>query len=200
MSMECQCIQGVTLHSLEPIISTGTELVSVTAGPLPCHIEYMEVFTVTTKLRVLKTGRLLLGFVQMLLSPGSSTQRIASGFSLPEIEVESSTLELTVKYPPTATVGSHFTMTCEIVNKTAALQSCQFTMEKSNAVGLISGAENWNVSIGPHAACETSIVLRPLTTGVLHLPSVSLKHSSGGSYGSVAACQFHSQKICVLPL
>ncbi|CBH13417.1 hypothetical protein, conserved [Trypanosoma brucei gambiense DAL972] len=198
MTMECRAVQGLTLSSFDAVVSDNVVLLSLAAGTLPFQVDYMESFTVTAKLRVLRTGRVSLGFVRMLISPGSSTQRIISDVSLPEVETDDHVLELTLECPSTVASGSYVTLVCNVVNKTAIPQSCQLTLERNGEFFLVGGIEQWNFPIGPLAVYSTRIVLKPLAVGVLQLPSLHLRHSSGVSFGTVSSFQFDSQKICVL--
>nr|CCC49682.1 conserved hypothetical protein [Trypanosoma vivax Y486] len=197
-TMKCQALFGVELLSLNAAVSNGATLLSLTAGSLPCHVGYLESLTVVARFRVSKTGKFPLGFLRLLISPGGGTQRVVSDMSLPEVVVDDNPLALTLTCPSTAVVGMPLLISCKVVNKTETAQHCVLEIENKEE-SVVCAATHWSFSMEPHSVYNTQLTLQPLVAGVLHLPSIHLRHASGIIFGTVASCQSDSQRICVLP-
>ncbi|KAH9584061.1 hypothetical protein LSM04_005301 [Trypanosoma melophagium] len=199
ISMTCQALRGLKILSLDVVTAYDALLISQAVGQLPCSVEYLDILTITARIRVLRLGKYSLGFIRMLLASEDGTQHIMSDFSLPEVGVESTPFSLTLKSPSVAFLGSPFLLSFDIVNKTESSQSCELIIEKNEAFFVMGGRTQWSFSLGPNSVKSTEIILQPLRVGSLKLPSAFVRHLSSAGSSLTFACQSDSQRVCVLP-
>ncbi|RNF12697.1 uncharacterized protein Tco025E_06409 [Trypanosoma conorhini] len=198
-SMETQALQGLIVEDLDVVCTHSASLVSLTVGELPCHLEHLEVLTLSMKLRVLNVGKFSLGFIRMALAPSNGVQRIVSEFPLPEVKVADTPFALTLRCPSIAIIGTPFLISFDVTNKTEQVQNCELVVEKNDDCFLIAGRMQWSFCLAPNAIKSTELTLQPLRIGTIPLPYFYLRHFTGAVSGLGAACVSGSQRICVLP-
>ncbi|ORC86808.1 uncharacterized protein TM35_000251040 [Trypanosoma theileri] len=199
ISMTCQALRGLKVLSLDVVTAYDVLLISQAVGQLPCCVEYLDILTVTAKVRVLRLGKYSLGFIRIVLASEDGIQRTMSDLPLPEVGVESTPFSLTLRSPSVAILGSPFLLSFDIVNKTESSQSCELIIEKDEAFFVMGGRTQWSFCIGPNSVKSSEIILQPLRVGSLKLPSAFVKHLSSPGSGLTFVCQSDSQRVCVLP-
>ncbi|PWU87347.1 hypothetical protein C4B63_94g45 [Trypanosoma cruzi] len=199
VSMECRAPQGLMVKNLDVVCTQDASLSSVVVSLLPCHVEHLEVLTLSIKFRLLNAGKISLGFIRMILAPGNGAQHIISDFPLPEVKVEDTPFVLSLRGPSIAIIGSPIFISFDITNKTENFQNCELLVEKNNGCFLMNGRTQWSFCLAPNTFKSTEIILQPICIGTIKLPSVYLRHSTGLASGKCAVCVSDSQMICVLP-
>ncbi|XP_057952195.1 uncharacterized protein LOC131146552 [Malania oleifera] len=116
------------------------------------------------------------------------TTGVLTKHRLPDVNVESSPLVLSLDCPPHAILGEPFTFSIKIQNQTQLLQELKFSLSDSQSF-VLSGSHNDTVFVLPKSEHALTYKLVPLASGSLTLPRVTLTAArySAGFQPSIAA-------------
>lgn len=142
--------------------------------------EFKKVFTVTSNTNILK---LRPGTVQLkwrrdlgVDEPSLSSQTIpwvVTEQKLPDMNVESPPLIVSLECPPYAILGDPFTYYVKILNQTPLLQEIKYSLGDAQSF-VLSGSNNDTIYVLPKSEHILNYKLVPLASGILQLPRISM--------------------------
>ncbi|KAK1432478.1 hypothetical protein QVD17_09375 [Tagetes erecta] len=141
--------------------------------------EFKKVFTVKPELNA---SKLNLGSVCLRWRRDhESSKEVVTKQSLPDVNLESPPLVITLECPPHGVLGEPFTYFARIHNQTKLLQEVKFSLSDSQSF-VLSGPHNDTTFVLPLSEYILSYKLVPLSSGSLQLPRVtitSVRYSAG---------------------
>lgn len=138
--------------------------------------EFKKVLTVVPKVESSKLG---LGTVCLRWRRDSGSDDpcgstgVVTKHKLPDVEVESSPLVVSLECPPYAILGEPFTYLVKIQNQTKLLQEVKFSLADAQSF-VLSGSHNDTVFVLPKSEHILSYKVVPLASGLLQLPKFSV--------------------------
>lgn len=146
--------------------------------------EFKKVFSVIPDMNTtskLKMGSVCLKWRRDFGSSRPTSSEVLTKQRLPDVQVESPPLAVSLECPPHAILGEPFTYYVRIHNQTKLLQEVKFSLADSQSF-VLSGSHSDTVFVLPKSEHVLGYKLVPLASGSLHLPKVtltSLRYSAG---------------------
>ncbi|XP_071712167.1 uncharacterized protein [Rutidosis leptorrhynchoides] len=141
--------------------------------------EFKKVFSVKPKMNV---SKLNMGSVCLKWRRDHElSKEVVTKQSLPDVNVESPPLIVSLECPPHGVLGEPFTYFARIHNQTKVLQEVKFSLSDSQSF-VLSGPHNDTTFVLPLSEYIISYKLVPLSSGSLQLPRVtitSVRYSAG---------------------
>ncbi|XP_042985040.1 trafficking protein particle complex subunit 11 isoform X1 [Carya illinoinensis] len=149
--------------------------------------EFKKVFTVISED---DSSKLTIGTacVTWTRDSGSKAASVLTKQTLPDVNVESPPLVVSLDCPPYAILGDPFTYLVKIRNQTQLLQEVKFSLADAQSF-VLSGSHNDTVFVLPKSEHILSYKLVPLASGVQQMPrfTVTAVRYSAGFQPSIAA-------------
>lgn len=154
--------------------------------------EFKKVYTVTSEMNSskLKLGNVCLRWRRNFgtREQAGSAALVLTNHRLPDVNLESSPLVVSLECPPYAILGDPFTYFVKIQNQTELLQEAKISLADAQSF-VISGSHSDTVYILPKSEHMISFKLVPLSSGAQQLPRFTLTavRYSTGFQPSIAA-------------